>query len=175
MSQVEVKAIGGREAGSRASRRIRREGMVPAVVYGVEATPISISCNLRELRGALSNRVAKGSILTLSIDGKSQIVRVQDVQVHSVRRDVTHVDFLYMNAKDVVTSSVTLTAPASLHLEVFALNVEGPASSIPAALEVTAEQANENGEIMASSVVLPKGVKVVSETDVVVAKLILEE
>ncbi len=175
MSQVEVKAIGSRESGSRASRRIRKEGMVPAIVYGAEATPVSISCNLRELRGALSNRVAKGSILTLSIDGRPQIVRVQDVQVHPIRREVTHVDFLYMNAKDIVTSSVTLTAPASLHLEIFALNVEGPASAIPAALEVTAEQANENGEIMASSIVLPRGVKVVSDTDAVVAKLVLEE
>ncbi len=175
MSQVEVKAIGGREEGSGASRRIRKEGMVPAVVYGVEASPISIACNLRELRGALSNRIAKGSILTLSIDGKSQIVRVQDVQMHPVRREVTHVDFLYMNAKDVVTSSVTLTASSPLQLQVFALNVEGPASAIPAALEITAEQANAQGDVMASAIPLPKGVKVVSETDIVVAKLPLEE
>jgi large subunit ribosomal protein L25 len=175
VSQVEVKAVGGREAGSRASRRIRREGMVPGVVYGAQSSPIAISCNLRELRSALSNRVAKGSILTLSIDGKSQIVRVQDVQVHPIRREVTHVDFLFMNAKDVVTSAVTLTAPTTLVLQVAALNVEGPASSIPAAIEVGAELANDAGEVMASLVPLPKGVKVVAETDFVVAKLALEE
>lgn len=175
MSKVEVLANAGREAGSRASRRLRSEGVVPAVVYGVGSSPISISCNLRELRSAMSNRLVKGSILTLLVDGKPQLVKVQDLQVHPVRREVSHIDFMHLSAKEIVTSSVTLSAPTTLELLVPAVGVEGPASSIPAVFEITLDMADDEGHVLASALPLPRGVKVLASGDQVIAKIAGEE
>src|SRR4051812_43624441 len=77
---------------SRATRRLRREGRVPGVLYGRGEAPLSFSVDARELRHALH---AAGAVLELSGDGESATAAVlKDAQRHPVRGQVLHIDLL---------------------------------------------------------------------------------
>jgi len=87
----------GRRRGTRPSRRLRRTGRVPAVVYGMGENPIEVSVDRSDLRGALSTDSGLNALITLEVDGDRQLSIVKDLQRHPVRRDVLHVDFLRIN------------------------------------------------------------------------------
>src|SRR3954466_581763 len=81
-----------REPGSsRATRRLRREGRVPGIVYGGGADPVSFQVDERELRHALA---ARGAVLELAIDGDTTPAVLKDAHYHPVRGTTLHVDFL---------------------------------------------------------------------------------
>src|SRR5213596_1496527 len=85
-------SISRREAGhSRATRRLRREGLVPGVLYGGDGEPLAFQVDERELRHALH---ASGAVIELALDGKSTPAVLKDSQLHPVRGQTLHVDFL---------------------------------------------------------------------------------
>ncbi|MGC8480610.1 MAG: 50S ribosomal protein L25 [Acidimicrobiales bacterium] len=171
MSQAEVVAEVKSATGSADSRRLRREGRVPGVLYGkgVEATPVS--CDARDLRIAMANRIAKGALVTLVINGKKQLAQVQDVQRHPVRREVAHVDFLAMSATETITASIGLEAGTNVELAVNAIEVSGTFSQIPQSIAVEAAGADDEGVILASSITLPSGLTLITDGETVVARL----
>src|SRR6476469_8043899 len=98
----------GRPTGSAASRRMRAEDTVPAVLYGHGMTPVPVSIGRRELRVALSGAAGLNTVLDLTVDGTVYPAIVKDLQRHPVRRSVTHVDFLQVNLDEEITVSVHL-------------------------------------------------------------------
>lgn len=175
MAQAEVVAELNRETGSPESRRLRREGKVPAVIYGREYASTPVACNARDLRHAFSNRVVKGALVTLVIEGKKQLVQVQDVQKHPVRREVSHVDFVAMTAGEIITASVNMEAEAGVELLTPAVEVSGKASAIPASISITADLANEEGDILASSLPLAKQMTLITDGHAIVARLEIQD
>ncbi len=114
MSTTVLNAATGRITGSPASRRLRREEQIPAVVYGLGMEPLSISVNRRELRRALSGPSGVNTILDLTVDGQVYPAIVKEMQRHPVRREVAHVDFLQvdLNVEIVVNIPVRLDGEA---------------------------------------------------------------
>jgi large subunit ribosomal protein L25 len=108
MPQTVLTADTGRATGSAASRRLRREESIPAVVYGQGMAPISITVGRRDLRQALSGPAGMNTVLDLEVDGQVFPAIVKDVQRHPVRRTVSHVDFLQVNLNEEITVSVPL-------------------------------------------------------------------
>ncbi|MCY3619404.1 MAG: 50S ribosomal protein L25 [Acidimicrobiaceae bacterium] len=98
----------GRPRGTRPSRRLRRTGRVPAVVYGMGENPITVSVDRADLRGALSTDAGLNALITLEVDGDRQLSIVKDLQRHPVRRDVLHVDFLRIDPDQEVEVDVPL-------------------------------------------------------------------
>jgi large subunit ribosomal protein L25 len=98
----------GRQTGSAASRRMRREDRIPAVVYGHGMTPLSVSVDRRELRGAISGAAGVNTVLDLTVDGTVYPAIIKDLQRHPVRRTVSHIDFLQVNLDEEITVSVPL-------------------------------------------------------------------
>lgn len=92
--EVTLRAETGREPGSRSSRRLRRQGFVPAVVYGKDTEPISVAVNGRELYAALHTEAGLNAIINLEVGKKKLLTMAREIQRHPVRGDVTHVDFL---------------------------------------------------------------------------------
>ncbi|MDH4279967.1 MAG: 50S ribosomal protein L25, partial [Acidimicrobiia bacterium] len=90
MDQTVVKATEGRARGTRPSRRLRAEGQLPAVVYGLDAEPQPVSVSYAELRHALSGKAGMNTVLTLDIDGTQQTVLVRAVQRDPIKRVATH-------------------------------------------------------------------------------------
>lgn len=104
MSDFILTADTGRELGSRSSRRLRREGKVPGVVYGLDAEPMAITVDYRELRSVLNTDQGLNVVITLDVNGDKAPVLAKDMQRDAVRRQVTHVDFIRVDL-DVETSA----------------------------------------------------------------------
>lgn len=79
--------------GTSASRRLRRAGKVPAIVYGSGEAPQSIEVNHNELLLKLKKEAFHSSILNLVVDGQKQQVLLRDTQVHAYKPLVLHIDF----------------------------------------------------------------------------------
>ena len=92
-------------AHSRATRRLRREGRVPGVLYGLGDEPQAFSVDARELRLALAGH---GAVLDVAIDGKSTSAVLKDSQLHPVRGEVMHVDLLRVDLNKPIQSPVPL-------------------------------------------------------------------
>ena len=97
MADVSLTLETGRPTGSAASRRLRREDKIPAVVYGNGVGPISAVVGRRDLRLALTGPAGSNVLLSLSVDGTNHPAVVKELQRDKVRRTVNHVDFLVVN------------------------------------------------------------------------------
>ena len=92
--------------GSRTTRRLRRAGNVPGVIYGGDGEPSHFAVDARILRNTLAH---SGAILDISIDGGTAApVLVKDLQRHPVRGEIVHVDFLRVNMNETIHTTVVL-------------------------------------------------------------------
>ena len=91
---VTLTAETGRALGSRSSRRLLRDGKVPAVVYGLDQDTVAVAVEWPSLRAALTTDAGLNALITLEVDGREDLTIVKDLQRDPVRREVVHVDFL---------------------------------------------------------------------------------
>lgn len=110
---IQIQATIRNDQGTGASRRLRNEGKVPAVVYGATETK-SIAVNHKEMFYALEKESFFTQILKLNIDGQEQDVIVRDYQMHPVKRQVQHIDF----------QAVNLNEPLRMRIPVHIVNAE---------------------------------------------------
>jgi len=106
MASTVLVANTGRPTGSAASRRMRTDDVIPAVLYGHGMTPLSVAVGRRDLRLALSGGAGSNTVLDLTVDGRVYPAIVKDLQRHPVKRNVTHVDFIQVNLDEAITVSV---------------------------------------------------------------------
>ncbi len=172
MSQV-LEAQTGRERGSRPSGRLRRDGVVPGVLYGMGMEPIALQVEWPALRRALNADGGLAAPIRLKVAGKEHLTLVKELQRHPVRRDVIHVDFLAVDPDEPVTVEVALVLAgvedlsASLHdkvvLLVHRLEVTAKPGAIPAELAIDVTGLSEGAELRLRDLPLPAGV--VTDTD----------
>ena len=79
--------------GTSSSRNIRREGMVPGIIYGAGTAEEAISLNRYEIAKNLENDSFYSQVLDISLDGKKQQVVLRDIQRHPAKREILHMDF----------------------------------------------------------------------------------
>jgi large subunit ribosomal protein L25 len=166
--------------GSRASRRLRRSGRVPGVLYGAGKDALSFDVDARELRMALA---ASGAVLDLSIDGaKPSPVVLKEAQRDPVRGDTTHIDLLRVNLDTAIHAVVTLEltgaedAPGAkrggvLEQVTRELNVEALPTAIPESIVHDVSEMEIGETVTLESLVPPQGVSLLDEPDTVVAIL----
>ena len=93
MASIEFTAFPRAGEGRGASRRLRRNGKAPGIVYGAGGEPTPIELDHNALMHALKSETFHASILTMKLDGAAQRVLLRDVQMHPFRPQVLHVDF----------------------------------------------------------------------------------
>jgi len=175
MSTTVLNAATGRTTGSPASRRLRREEQIPAVVYGLGMEPISITIDRRELRRALSGPSGVNTILDLTVDGQVYPAIVKDMQRHPVRREVAHVDFLQvdLNVEFVVNIPVRLDGEARevsrnnglVDQQMNELAVRTTPRNIPDEIVVDISEMTVDTVIHVGDVNLPEGVTAAVDAD----------
>lgn len=156
------------ERGTRANKRLRREGFVPGVVYGGgEEEPHSFKVGARELRHVLADGAA---LIDLTIDGaKARPVIVKDVQHHPVRSEVVHIDFLQVRLDEKIQSQVVVHVEGAeeapgvreggvLEQVTHQLNIEALPTSIPDAIVVDVSGMEIAATLSLSEVTAPEGV-----------------
>jgi len=97
---IEINAETRTDLGKGASRRLRFEEKIPAIVYG-SGDPASLTIDLREIRPHVDNEMFYASIVDLKVDGKKKAekVIVRDIQHHPFKIDIMHIDFQRVDAK----------------------------------------------------------------------------
>lgn len=114
-------ATSGRDNGSSAARRLRREEKIPAVIYGQGMNPLPVTVDRRDLRIALSGAAGTNTILEIAVDGNTYPAVIKELQRHPVKRTVAHVDFLRIN----MSEELTIAVPVRLVGEAKAVVSEG--------------------------------------------------
>lgn len=104
--QIALRAETGRTTGSRASRRLRREGNVPAIVYGKEIDPLSIAVDHRELRAALTTEAGLNALISIELGSDKILTLARIVETHPFRREIRHVDFVTVSLTDTVATEI---------------------------------------------------------------------
>lgn len=168
MAEIQLTAETGREPGSRSSKRLRREGKIPGVVYGHGADPVSVAVDARELRHALNTEAGVNALVNLSIDGTSQLTMARVLQRHPVRNTVTHVDFQVVRRDEVISAEVQFAIvgeATAVHNNdgvvdqaLFALTVNATPSAIPQHIEVDISKMQIGDAIRVGDLKLPAGV-----------------
>lgn len=175
MAEIVLTADTGRPTGSAASRRLRSQGKIPAVVYGHDLDPLALTVEWRALRQALTTDMGLNAVITLQVDGDRHMTIVKDLQRHPVRRDVLHVDFLVVERDKPVAADVRIilegeptkvlqergVVEQSLH----ALTIMAKPASIPANLTIDVTELEIGDTITVADIVLPSGVTTDVEAD----------
>ena len=153
--------------GSRSARRLRRDGLVPGVIYGGDGGPEHFAVDARILRNTLAH---SGAILQVALDGGAQApVQVKDVQRHPVRGDIMHVDFLRVNMSVAITATVVIdlvgaeTAPGVveggvLNQETREVNIEALPGDIPDSIQHDVSGLEMNATLNLAEITAPEGV-----------------
>lgn len=108
METIEVNAVSRSVQGTGASRRLRRAGKVPAIVYGAGQPAQVVELDHKATLLQLRQEAFHASILSMNIDGNKQSVLLRDVQMHPWKQEVLHVDFQRVDAKQKIHMRVPL-------------------------------------------------------------------
>ena len=168
MAEVVLAAEVGRPLGSRAVRRLRREGKVPGVIYGHGTDPVPVAVVARDLRVALTGEAGANQLLSLRTGEGTYLTLAREMQRHPVAQTVTHVDFVIVRRDEVISADVpiTLTGEAIevhhgdglVEQQLFALTINALPTAIPSAIEADISDLTIGGSVRVSDLVLPEGV-----------------
>jgi large subunit ribosomal protein L25 len=159
--------------GTGASRRLRRAGKVPCIVYGGSVAPEAIEVDHNDLLLKLKKEAFHSSVLNLVVDGKKQQVLLRDTQVHAYKPLVLNVDFQRVDAKQELHIKVPLhfmnqeSAPGVklggglVNHVLTELDVTCLPKDLPEFIEVDIGNLKVGQNIHVSELKLPKGVKAV--------------
>ena len=164
------------EKGKGAARRARREGLVPAVLYGHGTDPQHLNLPARDLATILRNN-GTNAVIDLDIEGASQLALTKQVDVHPIRNYIEHVDLLVIKRGEKVTVEVNIVvegdaAPGTLVVQdANTVEIEADALSIPEQIVVDVEGKEANTSIHASDLVLPEGVELITDPEVLIVAI----
>ncbi|MFG3519913.1 50S ribosomal protein L25/general stress protein Ctc [Nocardia nova] len=179
MSDVSVLAAQTRtEFGKGAARRTRRDGNVPAVLYGHGEAPKHLAVNAQAFAAILREH-GTNAVLELEIDGKKEVAMTKSVVVHPIRRYIEHADLLIVKRgeKVVVDVPVVLTGDAAagtlVTQEATVLSVEAEAMKLPESIEISIEGVEAGTQITAGEIELPKGTTLAGDPEALIVNIIV--
>lgn len=167
--QITLQADSTRVTGTRTSKRLRREGQIPGVVYGLGGEPTIVAVGYSDLRQAMSTDAGLNALLQLNVDGTVEECIVKDLQRHPVRDEVIHVDFLRVDPNQEVSVDVPLSfvgeareveqASGMVDQNMFTLEILAKPAAIPNELEVDISAMAIGDSIRVGDLALPEGVR----------------
>ncbi len=161
MAEINIAAEARTEFGKGAARRIRRADKVPAVLYGSGADPIHITLPGHEL--ALALKHGANALLSIDLDGDSQLAIPKQVQRDPLKGFIEHADLLIVKKGQKVTVDVPIhvtgeaAADALVVTENSTVALEAEATHIPESIEVSVEGAEVGTQVLAKDLDLPSG------------------
>jgi large subunit ribosomal protein L25 len=170
------------QVGRNAIKKVRKEGLIPGVIYGVGQEPINLEVNGRQLSTVLAHASSENILLELEIvDGdnkRNSLAMIQEVQHHPIQRQILHVDFHAVSATEKITAEVpieTIGEPVGvktngglLEHNLRDLEVECLPADLPERIEVDVTNLDINQSIHVKDLKLPPGVEAVTDADLTV-------
>ncbi|MBW0017050.1 MAG: 50S ribosomal protein L25/general stress protein Ctc [Mycobacterium sp.] len=165
------------KTGKGASRRARRDGNIPAVLYGHGSDPQHLELPGHDFAAVLRHS-GTNAVLTLDIAGKEQLALTKAIDIHPIRRTIQHADLLVVRRGEKVVVEVTVViqgeaGPDTLVTqETNAIEIEAEALSIPEQLTVSVEGAGPGTQLTAGQITLPAGVNLISDPELLVVNVV---
>jgi large subunit ribosomal protein L25 len=166
------------ETGKGASRRARRAGKIPAVLYGHGTDPQHLELPGHDFAAVLRHH-GTNAVLTLDIEGNQQLALTRALAIHPIRRTIQHADLLVVRRGEKVLVEVTVNvegeaAPGTLVTqETNTIEIEAEALSIPEELALSVAGAEPGTQFTAGQITLPSGVSLVSDPEQLVVNVVL--
>jgi len=107
-NDFEFEATARADTGTKAARRLRHQGLLPAVIYGGDADPLMITLEHHKVIKHLENDAVYSHILTVNVDGKEETTILKDLHRHPSKSLIMHMDFLRINQKEAIRVNVPL-------------------------------------------------------------------
>ncbi|ORJ62634.1 50S ribosomal protein L25/general stress protein Ctc [Mycobacterium simiae] len=165
------------ETGKGASRRARRNGKIPAVLYGHGTEPQHLELPGHEFAAVLRHS-GTNAVLTLDVEGTEQLALTKVLDIHPIRRTIQHADLLVVRRGEKVVVEVRVViegdaVPGTLVTQdTNTIEIEADALSIPEQLTVSVEDAEAGTQITAGQIALPSGVSLVSDPEMLVVNVV---
>ncbi len=165
------------QTGKGASRRARRDGKVVAVLYGHGSDPQHLELNAHDFAAVLRHS-GTNAVLTLDIEGKEQLALTKSLDIHPIRRTITHADLLVVRRGEKVTVEVNVVVEGEaisgslVTQDANTITVEADVQSIPEHLTVSVEGAEIGTQFTAGAIELPEGVSLVSDPETLVVNVV---
>ena len=171
-----------KRAGGSDVKRMRKEGLVPAVIYGAKQENENLKVSARELRELMARSASSNILVDLKISNEgaekgSRLALIQDIQRDYINDTIQHVDFYAVDENAIITASVPveLEGPAIgvknggiLDQQIYALDVKCLPKDLPQTLLLNIEAIDIGDTTYISDVVLPEGVETVLDGSVIV-------
>jgi large subunit ribosomal protein L25 len=173
VSEVRLAAEQRTEFGKGAARRTRRAGKIPAVLYGHGSDPKHLALPALEFARVVREH-GQNAVLTLALDGESELALTKTVTTHPIKNYIEHVDLLLVKRGEKVTVEVPLSIsgePVSgtlLTQDLSTIQIEADAMNIPDQIELSIAGVAAGTQIHASDLVLPAGAVLITDGDALV-------
>ena len=167
MEEVTLVADVGRPVGKSSARKIRREGKVPAIVYGLGTDPEAVAVPSRELQHILHGAGGANTLINLDMSGKNDLVLARQVVRHPVRHTLVHVDFIRVRRDVAVSAEVPIHLTGEpqgvkdgglLEQTNFTLSIEAKPGDLPAGIEADVSHLGIGDQLTVGDLKLPPGV-----------------
>jgi large subunit ribosomal protein L25 len=168
MPEITLHAEVGRSVGSRPARRLRRDGMIPGVIYGHGTDPVAVTVVGRDLRTALSGEAGLNTLLSLEAGDRTFLTLAREMQRHPVRGTVTHVDFQIVRRDEIIAADVPINLVGEavevhhgdglVDQQLFSLPVRAKPADIPNLLELDVSGLTIGAALRVADLQLPAGV-----------------
>lgn len=177
MDIEEIQARPRDARGRRACRRLRRQGLVPAVIYGRGQPNVLLNVRLSDVEKIVK---ARTFIVQVSWDGQRESAQIRELQYDALGDQVMHVDFVRISLTETVTVSVPVEPHGEaagvaeggvLDLREHELDVECLPTAIPEKLRVEVAHLGIGDDVRVRDIAFPEGVEPVAEPDLLVAVL----
>jgi len=165
------------QTGKGASRRARRDGKIPAVLYGHGADPQHLELPGKDFAAVLRHS-GTNAVLTLDIDGTEQFALTKALDIHPIRRSITHADLLVVRRGEKVTVEVNVevvgeAVPGTLVTqEMNTIEIEADAMAIPQSVTVSVEGIEPGTQFTAGQIELPPGVSLIADPELLVVNVV---
>jgi large subunit ribosomal protein L25 len=183
MSAVrELKAVARERSGKGGARAVRREGRVPAVIYGGGGDAVSIALDGNQMRQLIFAGHFLTTIFEMDVDGSKTRVIPRDYQLDPVKDTPVHIDFMRLSAGQTLTVEVPvhfvgqetcqgLKRGGTLNVVRHTVELIVPSDQIPDAIEASLEGLDINDSLHISAVKLPAGARTVIDRDFTLATI----
>lgn len=171
------------QAGKGAARSLRREGKIPAVIYGDKKDPVKVTLDSNRINVEYNKGHMFTTLCDLNLGTDKHLVLARDIQLHPVTDIVEHVDFLRVSAKTKIAVNVPvkfinedkspgLEDKGILNVTRYDVEVVCLATNIPDEIEVNLEGKEQGDAVKASDATLPQGSKyVIDDRDFTIATI----
>ncbi|MHC4156325.1 MAG: 50S ribosomal protein L25 [Planctomycetota bacterium] len=174
-TRLVLKAEKRDQTGSKSATKVRKEGRIPAIVYGHKKEPVAISLNAHDFGESLHHG---HRLLDVQIGRRREKTLIKDLQYDHLGKNVIHVDLMRVDVKEMVRVTVPIelkgTAAGTheggiVQEHADRLEVECKVTEIPETIVVSAKELNVGDTLHAGDIELPEGVKLLNDPSTVVA------